>query len=56
MNAIDTSASLGNVDAHLDMLRPAISNYGGSVQVPPPPPPGGDFFSAYGDHHTLLTF
>lgn len=43
VNAIDTSASLGTVDAHLDMLRPAISNYGGSVQVPPPPlyPPGG---------------
>lgn len=38
VNAIDTSASLGTVDAHLDMLRPAISNYGGSVQVPPPPP------------------
>lgn len=33
VNAIDTSASLATVDAHLDMLRPAISNYGGSVEV-----------------------
>lgn len=33
VNAIDTSASVATVDAHLDMLRPAISNYGGSVEV-----------------------
>jgi len=33
VNAVDTSASLATIDAHLDMLRPAISNYGGSVQV-----------------------
>lgn len=33
MGTIDTSASVDSVDAHLDMLRPAISNYGGSVVV-----------------------
>ena len=33
MGAQDTSATLASVDAHLDMLRPAISNYGGSIVV-----------------------
>ena len=33
MGAIDTSASVAGVDAHLDVLRPAINNYGGSVSV-----------------------
>jgi hypothetical protein len=33
VGAQDTSATLASVDAHLDMLRPAISNYGGSVVV-----------------------
>jgi Fe-S cluster biogenesis protein NfuA len=33
VGAIDTSATMASVDAHLDMLRPAISNYGGSVVV-----------------------
>ena len=30
---IDTSASVASVDSHLDILRPAIKGYGGSVQV-----------------------
>lgn len=29
----DAGASVSSVDAHLDMLRPAIQGYGGSVQV-----------------------
>jgi alanine racemase len=33
VGAQDTSATLATVDAHLDMLRPAIANYGGSVVV-----------------------
>ena len=33
VGAQDTSATLASVDAHLDMLRPAISNYGGSIVV-----------------------
>jgi len=33
VNALDTSASVASVDAHLDLLRPAIKNYGGSVEV-----------------------
>lgn len=33
VGAIDTSATIASVDAHLDTLRPAISNYGGSVVV-----------------------
>lgn len=33
VGAVDTSATLASVDAHLDMLRPAISNYGGSIVV-----------------------
>ena len=33
VGAQDTSATLATVDAHLDMLRPAIANYGGSVAV-----------------------
>lgn len=35
VDAIDTSASVAAVDAHLDMLRPAIQSYGGSVQARP---------------------
>jgi hypothetical protein len=33
VGAQDTSATLASIDAHLDMLRPAISNYGGSIVV-----------------------
>jgi NFU1 iron-sulfur cluster scaffold homolog, mitochondrial len=38
VGAQDTSATLASVDAHLDMLRPAISNYGGSIVVRFEPP------------------
>lgn len=33
IDAIDVSASVAGVDQHLDMLRPAIKNYGGTVDV-----------------------
>lgn len=33
VDQIDTSASLDSVNSHLDMLRPAIKSYGGSVEV-----------------------
>lgn len=33
MDQIDTSASKDSVNSHLDMLRPAIKSYGGSVEV-----------------------
>ncbi len=33
VDQIDTSASVESVNSHLDMLRPAIQGYGGSVEV-----------------------
>lgn len=33
VDQIDTSASVESVNNHLDMLRPAIQGYGGSVEV-----------------------
>ncbi|KAL3160178.1 hypothetical protein ABBQ32_010944 [Trebouxia sp. C0010 RCD-2024] len=33
VDQIDTSASVASVNGHLDMLRPAIQGYGGSVEV-----------------------
>ena len=33
VEAVSTSATAAAVDAHLDMLRPAITSYGASVQV-----------------------
>lgn len=33
VDQIDTSASVASVNSHLDMLRPAIQGYGGSVEV-----------------------
>jgi Fe-S cluster biogenesis protein NfuA len=33
VEAVDTAATLIAVDGHLDMLRPAIKNYGGTVKV-----------------------
>ena len=33
VDAVETSATAAAVDAHLDMLRPAITSYGASVQV-----------------------
>ena len=33
VDQIDTSASVESVNNHLDMLRPAIQSYGGSVEV-----------------------
>lgn len=33
VDQIDTSASVASVNNHLDMLRPAIQGYGGSVEV-----------------------
>jgi Fe-S cluster biogenesis protein NfuA len=33
VDAIDTSASVSSVNSHLDMLRPAIKSFGGSVEV-----------------------
>ncbi|GJP59576.1 hypothetical protein CLOP_g12643 [Closterium sp. NIES-67] len=33
VDVIDTSVTVASVDAHLDMLRPAISGFGGRVQV-----------------------
>ena len=35
VDAIDTRATVAGVDSHLDMLRPAIKSYGGSVKVRP---------------------
>jgi len=33
VNQINTSASVGLLNSHLDLLRPAIQGYGGSVEV-----------------------
>ena len=33
VDQIDTSASVESVNSHLDMLRPAIQGYSGSVEV-----------------------
>ena len=33
VEAVNTSATAAAVDAHLDMLRPAITSYGATVQV-----------------------
>ncbi len=33
VEAVSTSATAAAVDAHLDMLRPAITSYGGTVQA-----------------------
>ena len=33
VDAKDTSSSVFSVNSHLDMLRPAIKSYGGSVEV-----------------------
>ena len=33
VDQIDTSASVDSVNGHLDMLRPAIQSYGGTVEV-----------------------
>lgn len=33
VDQIDTSASIDSINSHLDMLRPAIKSYGGSVDV-----------------------
>ncbi len=33
LDAVSTSASVSAVDAHLDMLRPAIASYGAKVEV-----------------------
>jgi len=38
VGAIDTSASVSSVNSHLDMLRPAIMSFGGSVEVGPASP------------------
>ncbi len=35
VDATSTASDLASVDAHLDMLRPAIASYGASVQVSP---------------------
>ena len=35
VEAVNTSATAAAVDAHLDMLRPAITSYGATVQVWP---------------------
>lgn len=35
VEAVSTSATAAAVDAHLDMLRPAITSYGATVQVGP---------------------
>ena len=33
LDAVSTSANMPAVDAHLDMLRPAIASYGAKVEV-----------------------
>lgn len=33
VDAKDTSTTVFSVNSHLDMLRPAIKSYGGSVEV-----------------------
>lgn len=33
LDAVSTSANVPAVDAHLDMLRPAIASYGAKVEV-----------------------
>ena len=33
VDKIDTTASVLSVNTHLDVLRPAIKNYGGTIEV-----------------------
>lgn len=33
LDAVNLSAGVASVDAHLDMLRPAIASYGAKVEV-----------------------
>ncbi len=35
VDSVSTASDVASVDAHLEMLRPAIASYGASVQVGP---------------------